>query len=382
MLAGFSINILTLLALVLATGLVVDDAIVVIENISRQRALGLGPRAAAVLGTRQVFFAVLSTTVTLAAVFIPISFFPGTAGRLFSEFGFVLAFSVTLSAFVALTLVPMLASRWIGSGHHAPSRNPIGRAVSGFGVALERLYARLLDGEPQARRSSSITGALLFAGAAAIAYPLLPNQLTPVEDRGFVPISIRAPQGATVDYTAEQVQRAEAIVQEFRDRGEIVNVFATARGLRRRRLHVRDARAVGRADAHQQEITADLNRRLQEIPASRCTRHRQQPRHPRRWPGPAVRRDRAGLRPDRGRRDRAHARRCRTIRPTTPSASTTTPPSRSSRSGSTATRAADVGVPVQNDLGRDRRPCSRAATSAPSPSATSASRSAPWRRRG
>ena len=93
-LAGFSLNILTLLAIVLATGLVVDDAIVVLENIERHRAQGMGPRAAAVLGARQVFFAVIATTATLAAVFIPISFFPGTAGRLFSEFGFVMAFAV------------------------------------------------------------------------------------------------------------------------------------------------------------------------------------------------------------------------------------------------------------------------------------------------
>ena len=125
---GFSINILTLLALVLATGLVVDDAIVVIENISRQRGLGLGPRAAAVLGTKQVFFAVLSTTATLCAVFIPISFFPGVAGRLFSEFGFVLAFAVLLSAFVALTLCPMLASRWIGDG--GPPAEPQSRSAA------------------------------------------------------------------------------------------------------------------------------------------------------------------------------------------------------------------------------------------------------------
>ena len=110
-LTGFSLNILTLLALVLATGLVVDDAIVVLQNIEPQPAQGMGARAAAVLGARQVFFAVVSTTATLAAVFIPISFFPGTAGRLFSEFGFVLAFSVGLSALVALTLCPMLASR-------------------------------------------------------------------------------------------------------------------------------------------------------------------------------------------------------------------------------------------------------------------------------
>jgi HAE1 family hydrophobic/amphiphilic exporter-1 len=110
---GFSINILTLLAIVLATGLVVDDAIVVLENIVRRRAKGMGPRAAAVLGTREVFFAVIATTATLAAVFIPLSFLPGQVGGLFREFGFVLAFSVGLSSLVALTLCPMLASRML-----------------------------------------------------------------------------------------------------------------------------------------------------------------------------------------------------------------------------------------------------------------------------
>ena len=108
---GFSLNILTLLALVIATGLVVDDAIVVLENITRRRAMGLGPRAAAVLGTQEVFFAVIATTATLAAVFIPISFLPGQTGQLFREFGFTLAISVGLSAVVALSLAPMLASR-------------------------------------------------------------------------------------------------------------------------------------------------------------------------------------------------------------------------------------------------------------------------------
>ncbi len=267
--AGFSINILTLLALVLATGLVVDDAIVVIENISRQRGLGLGARAAAVLGTRQVFFAVLSTTVTLAAVFIPISFFPGTAGRLFSEFGFVLAFAVTLSAVVALTLVPMLASRWIGTGHHAASTG-IGRAVSSFGSALERLYARPLNACLRAP-IVVITGAFLFAGAAAMVYPLLPSELTPSEDRGFIPISIRAPQGATVDYTAEQVQRAEAIVQSFRDSGEVTNVFATAQGFGGGGFLFATLSPWSERTRSQQEITADLSRQLQEIPGIQIT---------------------------------------------------------------------------------------------------------------
>ena len=96
-LAGFSINILTLLALVLATGLVVDDAIVVLENIVRRRNEGMGPRAAAVLGTQEVFFAVIATTATLAAVFVPLSFLPGQTGGLFREFGFVLAMAVLLS---------------------------------------------------------------------------------------------------------------------------------------------------------------------------------------------------------------------------------------------------------------------------------------------
>ncbi len=112
-LVGFSLNILTFLGLVLATGLVVDDAIVVLENIVRWRNMGLGPKAAAVLGTREVFFAVLATTLTLVAVFVPISFLPGQIGGLFREFGFVLAVSILLSAIVALTLCPMLASRFL-----------------------------------------------------------------------------------------------------------------------------------------------------------------------------------------------------------------------------------------------------------------------------
>ncbi len=99
---GFSINILTLLALVLATGLIVDDAIVVTENIQRRRTMGLGARAAAVIGTREVFFAVVATTAVLVAVFVPIAFLPSTAGRLFREFGGVLAMSVIISSFVAL----------------------------------------------------------------------------------------------------------------------------------------------------------------------------------------------------------------------------------------------------------------------------------------
>jgi HAE1 family hydrophobic/amphiphilic exporter-1 len=264
-LAGFTINILTLLALVLATGLVVDDAIVVIENISRQRALGLGPRAAAVIGTRQVFFAVISTTATLAAVFIPISFFPGIVGSLFAEFGFVLAFSVTLSAVIALTLSPMLASRLIGDRELHHDRNPVGRAVTEIGEAAVRLYARILDwclGAPVV----VIAAALVFAAGAAIGFRYLPNELTPQEDRGFIPISVNAPQGATVDYADSQMRQVEQIALPYVERGEATNLFAMSRGgggggFMFLTLAPWEERSRGQA-----EITGELNRSLQVIP--------------------------------------------------------------------------------------------------------------------
>jgi hydrophobic/amphiphilic exporter-1 (mainly G- bacteria), HAE1 family len=139
-LLGFSINLITLLALLLATGLVVDDAIVVLENIQRRRAMGLGPRAAAVLGTREVFFAVVATTATLVAVFVPISFLPSQAGRLFAEFGFVMAIAVALSSFVALSLGPMLAARLA----EPAEPGPVSRRLRAFGSALVRVYERAI----------------------------------------------------------------------------------------------------------------------------------------------------------------------------------------------------------------------------------------------
>jgi HAE1 family hydrophobic/amphiphilic exporter-1 len=228
-LAGFSINILTLLAIVLATGLVVDDAIVVLENIERHRAMGMGARAAAVLGAKQVFFAVISTTATLAAVFIPISFFQGTAGRLFSEFGFVMAFSVMLSAFVALTLCPMLASRILREheGETAYLKNPLLRWLGMAGARAEGAYHRLLGialGAPWIVVAASFA----FAGVAAVVYTQLPEQLTPSEDRGVIPISVNAPQGVSISFMDTQMRQIEAVVQPLRDSGEVTNMFLLA----------------------------------------------------------------------------------------------------------------------------------------------------------
>jgi HAE1 family hydrophobic/amphiphilic exporter-1 len=259
---GFSINILTLLALVLATGLVVDDAIVVVENITRQRRLGLGPRAAAVVGTRQVMFAVLATTATLAAVFIPISFFPGRAGSLFVEFGFVLAFAVTVSSFVALTLAPMMASRMMpGNGEQGWLNATVGR----FGSVLVNLYGRLLDLCLKAPLIVIVV-ATGFAAAAVVGYRLLPAELTPLEDRGFIPIFVSAPQASTVGYTDSQIRQLEEAAAPVLESGEATNIFTIAFGSGGGGFMFLTLAPWQERERSQAEITADLNRRIQGIP--------------------------------------------------------------------------------------------------------------------
>ena len=220
---GFSVNILTLLALVLATGLVVDDAIVVLENIVRRRSEGMGARAAAVLGARQVFFAVVTTTATLAAVFVPLSFLPGQAGGLFREFGFTLAMAVALSSLVALTLCPVLASRLLTSEAGAPRRGPVARV----GGALAALYARTLRWA-LAAPLVVVVAAALFAATAVFVADGIRQELTPREDRAVALLSVRAPQGVSLDYTLDKMREIEAAVAPLRETGEIENVFSIA----------------------------------------------------------------------------------------------------------------------------------------------------------
>lgn len=226
-LAGFSINILTLLALVVATGLVVDDAIVVLENIARRRSMGMGARAAAVLGTREIVFAVLSTTATLAAVFVPISFMPGMVGSLFSEFGFVLAFAVTISSFVALTLCPMLASK-LGTGGEATAtqRRGIGDRIGGF---LAWLYAGILEICLRLRWIVVLL-CLGVAGVGGLAYMALPKEITPTEDRGVILMRMQTQQGANLEYMSQKTREVEAIVRELKERGEVTGVLAMIGG--------------------------------------------------------------------------------------------------------------------------------------------------------
>ncbi len=261
-LTGFSLNILTLLALVLATGMVVDDAIVVLENIVRRRAEGMGPRAAAVLGTRQVFFAVVSTTATLAAVFVPISFLPGQAGGLFREFGFTLAFAVTLSSFVALSICPVLAARLLRPID--PDARP--SLMARVGIALERIFARTLNSALDAP-AVVIAATLLIAATAALMFGSIRSELTPQEDRSVALMSVEAPQGASLDYTNARMREIEARLEPFVASGEVTNVFmiAGSGGRDNRGFMVMTLAPWEKRARSQAEIAEDINTRVRGI---------------------------------------------------------------------------------------------------------------------
>lgn len=267
-LAGFSINILTLLAFVLATGLVVDDAIVVLENIVRRRNEGIGPRAAAVLGTDEVFFAVIATTATLVAVFVPISFLPGQTGGLFREFGFVLASSVVLSGVVALTLCPMLASRMLSdkSLHHQGGNGLGGR----IGRGLSNLYAHCLRACLNAPLVVVLV-AVLLGGAAFSLFGTIRQELTPTEDRSVILLRVNAPQGVSLDYTTSQMRRIEELIQPLRESGEILSTFENAgqNGNYNSGFMVMTLAPWGERSRSQQEIAADVTRLVRDVPSVR-----------------------------------------------------------------------------------------------------------------
>ena len=261
-LVGFSVNILTLLALVLATGMVVDDAIVVLENIVRRRAEGMGPRAAAVLGTQQVFFAVVTTTATLAAVFVPLSFLPGQAGGLFREFGFTLAMAVMLSSVVALTLAPVLASRLLTRNQGtAPEKGP----MVWLGDRLANLYAGTLRwalGAPMV----VVLVAGLFALTAVMVSGGIRQELTPREDRAVILMSVTAPTGVSLNYTSGKLQEIEAAMAPLRDSGEMTNIFSiTGFGASNRGFVVMTLTDWESRARSQQEIVGDVNRNLANV---------------------------------------------------------------------------------------------------------------------
>lgn len=207
--AGFSINVLTMLAVVLAIGLVVDDAIVVLENIYSKMEQGMSVIEAGILGSKEIFFAVVATSLALVSVFMPILFLGGQTGRLFREFGVVIAGAVIISSFVALTLTPMLSTKILSKG---ADKNRFYKATEPFFIWLNRLYKHSLKSFMKVRWMAFVilTGAF---GFIALLYVNIPRELAPMEDRGQLRIFATAPEGASFEYMDEYVDKMINTVQ-------------------------------------------------------------------------------------------------------------------------------------------------------------------------
>jgi multidrug efflux pump len=209
LIAGFSINTLTLLALVLAIGLVVDDAIVVLENIFRHIEEGMKPIEAAFQGIREIGFAVVAMTLTLAAVYAPVAFTTGRIGRLFVEFALTLAGAVIVSGFVALTLSPMMCSRLL---RHEEKRGPVTSAIERGLDRLTEGYRRMLESSLQ--RGWMIGGIFVTAAVlCGLLFITMKQELSPIEDRGVIFTAISGPDGASLEYTEHYARRIESIAK-------------------------------------------------------------------------------------------------------------------------------------------------------------------------
>ncbi len=226
---GFSVNVLTLLGLVLAIGLVVDDAIVVLENVHRRIELGEDPLLASLLGSREIAFAVIATTLVLVSVFLPLSFMGGNTGRLFTEFGIALAASVLFSGLIALTLTPMMCSKLLRA-HEGESL--LVRLTEPFFVAMNDGLRWTLD---KALRAPVLVMGVSAAMSlfAVVLFNALPKEFAPTEDRGVVIIPTTGPEGASFPYTMEHVMRLESLLQKYIDSGEAYAVMSTVGGFQR-----------------------------------------------------------------------------------------------------------------------------------------------------
>ena len=209
--AGFTVNTLTLLALVLAIGLVVDDAIVVLENIFRHIEEGYTAFQAAIKGVREIAFAVVAMTLTLTAVFAPLAFTPGRTGRLFIEFALTLAGAVLVSGFVALTLTPMLCSKLL---RHNPNPNRFDRGMERLLTFKTAIYTSMLRASLRARWAVVLV--MLASGAASWwLFSTAKSELAPIEDRGVVFMPVRAPDGSSMEFTAKYLDALDSITAQY-----------------------------------------------------------------------------------------------------------------------------------------------------------------------
>ena len=209
--AGFSINVLTMLAVVLSVGLVVDDAIVMAENIYVRIEQGMSPKKAGIEGSKEIFFAVVSTTITLVSVFLPIVFMEGMTGRLFKEFSIVIAGAVIISAFVALTFTPMLATKIL---RHRESKGKFYLWTEPFFEGLNRIYAKSLDVFLK-RKIWAIPIIVVLFVAIGYFWSTIQSELSPLEDRSMIKVNMRGPEGATFEYIRDYADRIEAIADSI-----------------------------------------------------------------------------------------------------------------------------------------------------------------------
>jgi len=270
---GFSLNLLTLLALVLAVGLVVDDAIVVVENIQRRVDDGEPANVAALRGTRQVFFAVVATTIVLISVFAPLMFLPGYIGRLFVELAVAIAAAVGFSALLALSLSPMLASKLLkpasgGSWFNRKVDYAMDRLKDSYRHSLERLLVA---------RSASVGTGLVVLFLAAVAgglFVTLPQELVPAEDRGRVDISINGPEGSGFDYTAKAADAVEKQLEKYRADGVAARTIIAVPRFGQSQFNTGNGVLVlkdwGERDKTADQVAAELNKDLSKITGVRA----------------------------------------------------------------------------------------------------------------
>ena len=267
-LAGYSINVLTLLGLVLAIGLVVDDAIVVLENIYSKIEDGMAPLQAGFHGVKEVFFAVIATTLALVAVFMPIIFLQGLTGQLFQEFGVVLSGAVVISSFVALTLIPMAASRILKKRE---TQSAFYRRTEKFFRALSHGYRKSLIAFYRVRIAGFAVIGVCGLGVYGL-YQNLPQELAPVEDRGSLRVFATGPQGATYEYMDAVMNEIYQIVSADPEVKSVISVTSPGFGASTSvnsgfmRVILTDATERQRS---QSEIKNELNHKLQSVTRAR-----------------------------------------------------------------------------------------------------------------
>ncbi len=269
--AGFTINILTLFAIVLAIGLVVDDAIVVVENIYTKVEKGMKPMEAALTGSREIYFAIIATTIALVAVFFPIVFLQGVTGRLFREFSLVIVGAVVISSFLALSLTPMISSRIL---KHDAMEGRFYRATEPFFSGMINLYRRSITAFLKVRYWALII-IVVSAGLIAWLWTLLPSEMAPLEDRGYVNISARATEGATYEYMGSYMETLYPVVKEQVPESDNIMMMVGMGGVNSANMRVR-LLPLDERKRSQQDIAASLSPVLRQFTGARTIVSQQQ----------------------------------------------------------------------------------------------------------